>query len=181
MIATLILKNKKICSLLAAAVVALHIAWDHLDGTVMTHYLLAREDLPGISNWWGLLSIPLLSLLLISISQKLQQIESTAYDLTTLSRGFVFALLFGAGIALLWEFDLAHILRFVIWAPLLLAIFVHIHHPLYLLAFVLGTMFTFGGVLPIGIATVLLLGGLVIWTLFRILFPFLIKKIMAVV
>jgi hypothetical protein len=29
------------------------LAWNHFHGGVPSHHILAREDLPEISNWWG--------------------------------------------------------------------------------------------------------------------------------
>ena len=35
--------------------------WDYFHGGVPGHHLLKRKDLPEISNWWGLISIPLVT------------------------------------------------------------------------------------------------------------------------
>jgi F0F1-type ATP synthase assembly protein I len=42
-------------------VVLLFLLIKHYSGGVVTHHLLGREDLPGISNWWGLVTVPLLA------------------------------------------------------------------------------------------------------------------------
>ena len=58
-----LLKIKKIRNQLIISVVILQIAlliWESLNGGVKTHNLFAREDLFGISNWWGLIILPLL-------------------------------------------------------------------------------------------------------------------------
>ena len=73
MIAQKILHNKYIFALITTLFVAAHIAYEYLTGEVTTHHLLADENLPGISNWWGLLSIPLLTIITITITQKLHQ------------------------------------------------------------------------------------------------------------
>jgi hypothetical protein len=37
------------------------LAWEYLNGGFRSHHLLANPDLPAVSNWWGLLVIPLLT------------------------------------------------------------------------------------------------------------------------
>ncbi|KZN29014.1 hypothetical protein N480_09610 [Pseudoalteromonas luteoviolacea S2607] len=32
--------------------------WESLHGGVVTHHFLARENMPGLSNWWGLVILP---------------------------------------------------------------------------------------------------------------------------
>lgn len=39
--------------------------WEHYHGGVPSHHILAREDLPEFSNWWGGLLLPLLSFFLL--------------------------------------------------------------------------------------------------------------------
>lgn len=45
----------------AAVLMALLPGWQHLDGGVPAHHLLADPSLPSLSNWWGLLALPLLA------------------------------------------------------------------------------------------------------------------------
>jgi hypothetical protein len=52
-----LLKIQKIRNYLIFTVVAFQIAlliWESLSGGVKTHNLFARDDMFGISNWWGL-------------------------------------------------------------------------------------------------------------------------------
>ena len=155
--------NKKLSIILGAFIlVSVFILWEHFNGGVITHHLLAREDLPGISNFWGLLSIPLLTWLTLSLinrqRDKIIKSEPTnleKYDNKTL-KGFLAALSFGIIASLLWEFNFSHILQYFILAPILIAFFKPVHLPEYLLGFVIGMLFTFGGILPIIFGTVLL-------------------------
>ncbi len=135
---------------------------EHYNGGIITHHLLAREDLPGISNLWGLLSIPLLTWLSIAlIGNRRNKISQTdgeklkSFDKTTW-KGFLAALLFGISASLLWEFNFAHILQYFILLPVLIAFFKPVYMPQHLLGFVIGMLFTFGGILPILFGTVLL-------------------------
>ena len=45
---------------LALLAEAAHLGWEALHGGIVTHHLLQRADLPGISNAWGLLVLPAL-------------------------------------------------------------------------------------------------------------------------
>lgn len=155
--------NKKLLIILGAFILtSIFIFLEHYNGGVITHHLLAREDLPGISNLWGLLSIPLLTWLTISlISNRRNKIIKTevtnleSFDNKTL-RGFIVALLFGIIASLLWEFNFENILQYFILLPVLIAFFKPVYLPQYLLGFVIGMLFTFGGILPIIIGIVLL-------------------------
>ncbi|MDW7549761.1 hypothetical protein [Pseudoalteromonas peptidolytica] len=35
--------------------------WQHLNGGIVSHYLLHRADLPAVSNAWGIIIIPALA------------------------------------------------------------------------------------------------------------------------
>ena len=54
----------------AAILAALLIFWEYLNGGVVTHYPLADADNPGTSNWWGLLTFPLLTWAALIIAEK---------------------------------------------------------------------------------------------------------------
>jgi len=158
------LVNNKNHGAVAGFILALaFLLWEHFNGGVVTHHLLAREDLPGLSNWWGLLTIPLLMWIAIPLINKRQakggNSESNFKEFEAqVLKHFLFALAFGVLMSLLWEFNHANILQYLIYFPILVALFKPVHLPEYLMGFVLGMLFTFGGILPI-------LFGLVLWTL----------------
>ena len=150
------------------------ILWEYFNGGVVAHHLLARQDLPGISNWWGLLTIPLLSRLILTIIHRRRdkkaksESNSKGYETEILKR-FLAALVFGIIASLLWEFNLESVLQYFMLFPILIAFFKPIHLPEYLLGFVIGMLFTFGGILPILIGIVLLLLCFLVNKLIRIL------------
>ena len=43
---------------------AAHLTFEHYTGGVRSHHLLNRPDLPAISNWLGLITLPLLGVVL---------------------------------------------------------------------------------------------------------------------
>ncbi|PKH50885.1 hypothetical protein CXF68_09380 [Tenacibaculum sp. Bg11-29] len=148
--------------------------WEYFNGGVISHHLLGRQDLPKISNWWGLLTIPLLSWLSLFLIHRRRdkKIKSgsnfEAYEAEILKR-FLAALAFGIIVSLLWGFNLGSILQYFILFPILIAFFKPVHLPEYLLGFVIGMLFTFGGILPIIIGTVLLILCFLVNSLIRIL------------
>ncbi len=168
-----ILKNKISFVILITSLVGLHILWEYFNGGVTTHHILAREDLPGISNWWGLLTIPLLSWLLISLINK----KINDRDISRIAKGFLTSLCFGILMSVLWEFDLENILQYAIWTPVLIALFTRVHFPEIFLGFVLGMTFTFGGVLPIGFGLFLMTMSFLTWIIFRKAIPMIFQKV----
>ncbi|MCG6191295.1 hypothetical protein [Maribellus maritimus] len=103
--------DKKIQSTIAVFILAfICILWEYFNGGVVSHYLLARDDLPAISNWWGLLTVPLLFWLAISRIHRRREngvnleSKSEKYDTKVLKR-FLAPLAFGILISLLWEFN----------------------------------------------------------------------------
>ncbi|NND80052.1 MAG: hypothetical protein HKN53_09140 [Maribacter sp.] len=160
--------------LLAFLVVGLCLALEHFTGGVVTHHLLARDDMPGVSNYWGLVSVPLLAFVVAYVihrnrykkttsEEKLKQHEDVVF------KRFIAALAFGITISLLWELRLESVLPYLILLPLLLAFFRPVHYPECLLGFVLGMVYTFGGILPILIGTVLLIIAYLINRIIRLL------------
>jgi len=164
-----ILKHKYAFIFVLTILTGLHILWEYLNAGVTTHYPLADDSLPGISNWWGLVSIPLISCLLVTLTQsRLGKEKYTAdealkeKELRSVAYGFIGGLLFGISVSMLWAFRLESVLQYWIYLPILLSLFVSVHRPEHLLGFVLGMTFTFGGVLPIGIGSVLLVISLIV-------------------
>ncbi|WP_158655295.1 hypothetical protein [Flavivirga eckloniae] len=157
------------------------ILWEYLNGGVVTHHLLAREDLTGISNWWGLLTIPLLSWLITSLiyrrrDKKIKSKSNIEDSEIKILKGFLSALVFGIIASLLWEFNLENILQYFILLPIIISFFKPVHLPEYLLGFVIGMLFTFGGILPIIIGTVLLVLSFLVNKLIRTLKNLFISK-----
>ena len=161
-----LLRNKVATAAGFGLVILALILREYFSGGVITHHLLAQEDLPGISNWWGLFSVTLLALVTLwLVDRRLQQHPETKAG--GVFRAFFGALLFGIAMGLLWEFSLVELLSKAIWLPLLIALFLPVYRPEYLLGFVVGMAYTFGGILPIGIGLVLVIGAFLIYHLTR--------------
>ena len=157
-----LIQNKTQASISVFLITLVFLLWEYFNGGVVSHNLLAREDLPAFSNWWGLLTVPLLFWISISLINRrrrnLVHVESKSeiFENTVLKR-FLAALGFGLLMSLLWEFNYQSILQYLILFPVLLSFFKPVHLPEYFMGFALGMLFTFGGVLPILFGMVLLI------------------------
>ena len=129
-----------------------HLAWELLHGGVASHHLLNRADLPAISNWCGLLLIPVLAWFLAGRLQ--QRIAAQGTGSRAIDAGFAGALAYGAALALAFATQFEAI-SFIFFALFAIGLLVPIYRAQYVLGFVLGMTFTFGAVLPTIIATVI--------------------------
>ncbi|MFN0014770.1 MAG: hypothetical protein ACKVU2_09510 [Saprospiraceae bacterium] len=153
-----------------------HLAWDYSHDGVPAHYFLHRKDMPSISNWWGSLLVPLLTWgLLYRLHHRLEKNQASAQ---TMGYGFFGALFFG--IALSYFFSIgSEAPGVMVMGLFILALFVPIYREEYLLGFVLGMAFTFGGVLPVVVGLVLALMFAFLYILVRGEILFLYSKITA--
>ena len=87
-------------TLAAALATGLLLAWQHLTAGAPAHHLLARADMPAISNWWGLLLLPLLAWVAAS---RIEARYGGAAEASGAIPGFVGGLLFGAAVALFFS------------------------------------------------------------------------------
>ncbi len=143
-------------ALMALGLVSLQLFYEHTHGGIVSHHLLAREDMPAISNWLGLISIPLLAFLVMqSLQSRVARNEEQA--LKWIKAGFLGGLAYGLLMSGLWEFDLDAYMPPLLLLPLLLAFFLPLYRWECFLGMVLGMAWTFGGILPIGIGLLLVL------------------------
>lgn len=149
-----IINNRTQATIGVFIVTAIFIVREYFTGGVLSHHLLANKDFPGMSNWWGLLTVPLLFWVSISIIHRRRD-NGTASESnsevkeTKVFNRFLAALLFGITASLLWEFKFENFLQYFILLPMLISFFKPVHFPEYLMGFVLGMLFTFGGVLSV--------------------------------
>ncbi|MFC0252184.1 hypothetical protein [Massilia consociata] len=152
------LQSRLLLTAAAFVLEAVHLGWEHVRGGVAAHHLLNRADLPSVSNWWGLLVVPLLVWLLVGRIQRrgatLVQAGSRERFRTLVRVRFTVTLLWGAALAL--AFELGHpAAGFLFFGAFAGALFLHLYRAEYVLGIALGMTFTFGAVLPLLVATVL--------------------------
>lgn len=125
------------------------LAREYFSGGVLAHHLLANPELPAVSNWWGLLLVPLLTWwtvgrverrarLAASAGRPLKPAPLTAF-LCALAYGALLAALFAAG---------SPLVDYLFFGLLALALVVPLWHAQYLLGFVLAMSLVAGPVLP---------------------------------
>ncbi len=173
-------RNKRTATGGAFLLTGFFILLEHVNGGVVSHHLLAREDLPAISNWWGLLTVPALAWITFFIIEKregpVSQSDQSPPKKNRPQKRFLSALLFGITVSVLWEFGFEDVLQYVILLPFLLALFTPVHFPECLLGFAIGMLYTFGGILPIMIGLVILLGAFIIHSIMKLIKTIFVSK-----
>ena len=160
--------NKRILyTLIVFCGALIHILWDYFHEGVPVHHLLQRADLPGISNWWGLVSLPLLCwVVLVRINRryKSDSIIRAMQQKRGIYTRFAAGLVFGA--ALSYFFIIGSVVPGYMMAALfVIAFIIPLYLGEYLIGFALGTAFTLGGVLPVLVVCIL---APVYWVLHKI-------------
>ncbi|MGH8853395.1 MAG: hypothetical protein ACREWI_03845 [Telluria sp.] len=151
------LQSRFVFSACALAAETLHLGWEYTHGGVVAHHLLANPELPSISNWWGLLVVPLLVWFLVARIQNraatlVQAGSRERFHRLVLIR-FTVALLWGAALTL--AFTLGHpAVSFIFFGAFAAGLVVHAYRAEYVLGFALGMTFTFGAVLPVLVAAI---------------------------
>ena len=147
---TLNSKMKLILTIAIALLIFGMILREHFNGAVVSHYLLDNKDLPKVSNWWGLLTIPVISWFTFSNLQKRnrgandQQLPVSKSQLYR----FLGALLFAVALTVMFRSAL-DLNKYLLLITFVLALFIPLYLPEFYLGFVLGMAYGFGGILPV--------------------------------
>ena len=168
-----LVKRPWLSALVFAVFPAIQLLWEHTHGGVVSHYVLHRKDMPAISNWWGLVTIPLLAWIAFSLIRRRKSklgkdelSESGSGSGTRMDKAVVFGftggLVFGIVLASFWELNLDAYMPPLLLIPLVLAFFLPTYRIECLLGFVLAMGWTFGGVLPLAIGSILLIGAWIV-------------------
>jgi hypothetical protein len=135
------------------------LAYQHANGGVPSHSFLARSDMPEISNWWGVLIVPVVAWTLTGLVQR--RLTAFGADRVAADRTLRFAVYAFVG-ALLYATIMAtgfslnresEVISYMFFALPLFALLLPVFRPEYVLGFVLGLTYTFGPVLPLVIAS----------------------------
>ncbi|GAB6194812.1 hypothetical protein [Lysobacter xanthus] len=141
-----------------AVLEAAHLGWEQAHGGIVSHHLLQDPAMPALWNGWGLLVVPALAW----IASRRVFPATDRPDPAALRR--LLAALF-AGLALSIAFangreDIAGVL---FPAIVLSGVALRAYRIEYLLGFVLGMAYTFGGLLPVLIGGVIALASAAVW------------------
>ena len=155
---------------------SIYLAWQATHGGVETHHLLARRDLPGFSNWWGLAIVPLIAWLAAWSVQRRSTADSR--ELGKAAAGFAGAILAGIALCVAYLVDHTGNAPFYVLLALIASGFIFpIYRPEYYLGLVIGESLSFGLVLPAIVSLVpmgisaafhLLVKPALIWTMRRV-------------
>ncbi|MEW6998723.1 hypothetical protein AADZ86_13645 [Colwelliaceae bacterium BS250] len=124
--------------------------WQYVHDGVPIHHLLHRADLPGISNWWGGLLLPVLSWVLLGRIQT-RILKSPPEKASLLAKqiaiSFVITLFYGAMLSISFLNGYAEISSVMFPGILFFAIFFKVYREEFILGFILSMSITFGAVL----------------------------------
>lgn len=148
-------------TLVVAVVVWSLLIWQQFNGGVPAHSFMARDDMPSISNWWGALTLPLLTWFALGNTQA--RIANGRTTAKAALAGGIGAMLFGVVLATSYALGYSEIPDIQVRLLPLLSLAFPIYRAEYLLGFVLALSYTFGGVLPFLIGTVFALVGAVLY------------------
>ncbi len=146
--------------------------WNHYHGGVPSHHILAKENLPSVSNWWGGFWLPVLTWFLLSrieknfTNTKIKHPEKE-FHLKHIIYRFAGALVFGITLSVFFTLGDTDVPAYLILLLLPLAFFVPVYRAECLLGFVMAMTFTFGAILPTGIGIILGIAGAVIYLVIR--------------
>jgi hypothetical protein len=152
-----------------------HLLWQYSHAGIITHHILQRADLPGVSNAWGALWLPALTWFLIGRMQQRLQTASAVNSAKTrlwlrMRIGLLAALLLGGALSIAFSYDFGTAAEILFQALLLCAVIFPVYQAQYVLGFVLAMSFTFGAIIPSAIAAVI---ALIAAVLHRLLYPLL--------
>jgi hypothetical protein len=144
--------------LVALLLAAMHLTIEYFSGGVQSHHLFNDATLPAISNWFDLVSLPLLGLALATYAQRQPaHIARLATVPISLLPGLIGAACYGAVFAASFALGYMALTKLLFFALLPCALLLPLYRLHYISGFVLAMTFTFGGILPLLIAAALAL------------------------
>jgi hypothetical protein len=131
-----------------------HVGFEYFNGGVKTHHFLARADLPGFSNWLGLLVLPLLAIALTVRAKSQQGGQAGSILPPALAAGTAGSLAYGAALAASFHFGLEQVSLLLFLGLFLCSIALPVYRAEYIFGFVVGMTIVFGSVIPLAFALV---------------------------
>lgn len=153
-------KNRLLFTSIVIVLIGIFLAWDYFHDGVPTHYILHDDNLPGFSNWWAILTIPMITWVLLHQIQKGIQ-KGERKDHSFIAYGFISFFLYGIALSYFFTIGSETIPGYMALGLIGASFFLPIYKAECLLGYILGMTYTFGAVLP-------LLFGIIFWTLFII-------------
>lgn len=132
--------------LLGAAVAIVHLAWEASHGGIQSHHLLARADLPAVSNLWGLATLPALGWLAAHFVRR--RAASSEHAVGRAVIAFFCALILGGALSAAFKLGLEDVSAGLFLAAILAGFVAPTYRAEYLFGFVIGMTWVVGPVLP---------------------------------
>ncbi len=148
--------------------VAILLVWEYLHGEVRGHYVLQQENLPFISNWWGLLLLPALTWVLWGrIQERIKGDELPKKHVRSILFLLFLGLSLGVLISVSFVYNYQFFLSNVLYILIGISFFFPIYYSEFILGFVFGMVYTFGVVLPTVFILVIASFGFLIYRFIR--------------
>ena len=172
------LKGRIIFTGIVTLLVWANLVWDYLHKGVPSHHILQRGDLPEISNWWGGIAVPLITwYLLIRIAKRVNNHKTSGTTkLKNAIYGFLGALLFGIILSFLFTIG-SNIPGYMMLGVIFVSFFIPLYKAEFILGYVIGMVYTFGGVLPVGFGILLTIIFTIAYEIIRTGMLYLVSKI----
>ena len=131
---------------LALLVTTAHLGWEATHGGVKSHHLLAREDMPAVSNWWGLLILPMLGWLASrAVTGRARANQGAVGGAVAALLG---SLLVGVALSASFAAGYESVPSVIFVAALAAGLVLPTYRAEYVFGFVLGMTFVIGPVIP---------------------------------
>jgi len=137
--------------------------WEYTHGGVAKHYILHSDDMPGVSNWWGLIIIPLFTWIVSSFI-RINANNSFSIQYRNILIRVLVLFLIGCSISYIFiVYPESNFPLYITSALVIISFFIPVYKAEYLLGYVLGTFFIFGTFIPV-------IAGSILWILFYIFY-----------
>jgi hypothetical protein len=161
------------------------LSWNYLHGGVPSHHILNDRNLPEISNWWGCLLLPILVWFLFYTLKKRVGVDDENQKLqrfpVKIIYAFIGSLILGILLSVFFTLGYENFPAYILLVILVSGLFFPIYRAEYVLGFVIGMTFTFGAVLPTGVAIILALIGVFFYMCIRPLILYVVSRFLFVV
>jgi len=135
-------------ALIGLAYACVQLTLETFGGGVQSHHLLNRADMPAISNWLGLLTMPAIGLAFGWRARRLGGVTRAMWA------GLIVSFLYGTAMATGFKLGAEGITQALFVGLFAVAILAPVYRAECIAGFVAGMAFTFGGVLPLLVALV---------------------------
>ena len=162
------------------------LSWNYFHGGVPSHHILNDRNLPEISNWWGCLLLPLLVwYLFYTLKKRVVGVDDENQKLklfpVKIIYAFIGSLILGILLSVFFTLGYENFPAYILLVILVSGLFFPIYRAEYFLGFVIGMTFTFGAVLPTGVAIILALIGAFFYMCIRPLILYVVSRFLFVV